>query len=92
MAIYTIQADSESQTTPVLRKGPLRIYADTSVYFTVGEDPVAVAGKSALIRAGETKELRLPVKCSKIAVLAVEHPGTVVISELTVGPKSSCAQ
>jgi hypothetical protein len=92
MASYSIQATSVSQQTPVLRKGPISIYASVAAYFVVGENPTVTPGKCALIPAGETRELNLPVKCSKIAILAVNEQGTVSIVERSAGVKASCAQ
>jgi len=40
--------------------------------------------------AGTTQTLRIPVKCSKIAFLAVKDPGWVTIAEIN-GVKASCS-
>jgi len=90
MASYSINANSVSQATPVLQKGPIRIEAIVSVYWTVGENPTAT-DKCALLRAGQTRDLRLPVKCSRVAVLAVNDPGYVTVSEQNGGASSSCS-
>jgi len=90
MATYSIQANNVSQTTPVLQKGPIRIEAIVSVYWTVGENPTAT-DKCALLRAGQTRDLRLPVKCSRIAFLAVKEPGYVTVAEQNGGASSSCS-
>ena len=90
MASYSIQANDVSQTTPVLQKGPIRIETAVSVYWTVGENPVAT-DRCALLMAGQSRELRLPVKCSRIAVLAVSDPGYFTVIEQSGGASSSCS-
>jgi len=85
-------ASSDSQSTPVLQKGPITIYTEAAVYFVVGENPVAKSSGCALIRAGETVQLRLPVRCSRVAVMAVSTPGTVTITEISGGNSSSCSR
>ena len=89
MASYSISANSVSQTTPVLARGPVTITADVNVYWRVGENPTADS-KCALVRAGTTLQIRIPVKCSKIAVLAVGAPGWVTVHEVN-GTKASCS-
>lgn len=91
MSAYILQANNTNQTTPVLRKGQVKISTTVAVYWTVGENPTAIPGKSALLRAGQTLDLRIPVKCSKIAVLAVKNTGSVVITEHPGGASSSCS-
>jgi hypothetical protein len=90
MASYSINANSVSQATPVLARGPVTITAQVSVFWRVGENPVA-DNKCALLRAGTTQTLHIPVKCSKIAFLAVKDLGWVTVSELN-GTKASCSQ
>jgi hypothetical protein len=90
MASYSINANSVSQSTPVLARGPVTITSQASVFWRVGENPVA-DNKCALLRAGTTQTLRIPVKCSRIAFLAVKDPGWVTVSELN-GTKASCSQ
>lgn len=89
MASYSISANSVSQTTPVLARGPVTITSDVNIYWRVGEDPIADS-KCALVRAGTTLQIRIPVKCSKLAVLAVNSPGWVTIHEVN-GVKASCS-
>ena len=89
MASYSINANSVSQPTPVLARGPVTITATVNVFWRVGENPVA-DNKCALLRAGTTQTLRIPVKCSRIAFLAVKDPGWVTVSELN-GTKASCS-
>ena len=90
MASYSINANSVSQSTPVLARGPVTITAQASVFWRVGENPVA-DNKCALLRAGTTQTLRIPVKCSRIAFLAVKDPGWVTVHEVN-GTKASCSQ
>ena len=89
MASYSINANPVSQSTPVLARGPVTITAQVSVYWRVGENPVA-DNRCALVRAGATQTLRIPVKCSKIAFLAVDTPGWVTVHEVS-GVKASCS-
>jgi hypothetical protein len=89
MASYSINANSVSQTTAVLARGPVTITATVNVYWRVGENPVA-DNKCALVRAGTSLQLRIPVKCSKIAFLAVNTPGWVTVHEVN-GTKASCS-
>jgi hypothetical protein len=91
MAAYSVTATDVSQKSPVLKKGPIRIYASVSVYWVIGEAPTASTTKCALLRAGESIELRLPVKCSRLAVLAVKDAGTVTVTETGSGASSSCS-
>ena len=89
MASYSILADNTNQTTPVLARGPVTITSEVNIYWRVGENPLA-DNKCALVRAGTTQTLRIPVKCSKLAVLAVNAPGWVTIHEVN-GTKASCS-
>ena len=89
MASYSINANSVSQTTPVLARGPVTITSAVNIYWRVGENPVADT-KCALVRAGTSIQIRIPVKCSKLAVLAVSDPGWVTIHEIN-GTKASCS-
>ena len=92
MASYSLTATSQSQQSPVLKKGTVILYSSVSVYFVVGENPVVDPTKCALLRAGESRTMRFPVKCSKIAVQAVGASGAVTITEQAGGVKASCAQ
>ena len=89
MASYSIQATAVSQQTPKIGRGTITIYPSVSVYFAVGENPTATVN-GAVIMAGTSRTLRLPVSCSKIAFLAVELPGAVSIVKDT-GVKASCS-
>lgn len=91
MSVYSLNASSVSQQSPTLKKGQVTLYTSVPIYYVVGENPVASKEKCALLRAGETREMRFPVKCSRIAVLAVDQPGAVTIVEKTGGAKASCA-
>ena len=90
MASYSINANDVSQITPVLARGPVTITAQVGVFWRVGENPVA-DNRCALLRAGTSIQLRIPVKCSKIAFLAVKDPGYVTVSEQSGGASSSCS-
>ena len=90
MSAYSLSATNVSQQSPVLRKGIVRLYSSVAIYFMVGENPVIDITKCALLRAGETREMRFPVKCSKIAVQAVNTEGFVTITEQNGGVKASC--
>ena len=91
MAAYSLSATSVSQQSPKLKKGTVRVYANVSIYWVVGENPTANSKNCAILRAGETLELRLPVKCSSIAVLAVSEHGAVTVVEYNGGARSSCS-
>jgi hypothetical protein len=91
MAAYSLTATDVSQQSPKLKKGVVRLYASVDIYWVVGENPTATASRCALLRAGNTIELRLPVKCSSIAVLAVRDAGAVTIVEHNGGARSSCS-
>ena len=90
MSAYSLSATNVSQQSPVLRKGIVILYSAVSVYFVVGENPVVDPTKCALLRAGESREMRFPVKCSKIAVQAVAAHGPFTITEQNGGAKASC--
>jgi len=91
MASYSINANDVSQSTPVLQKGPISIHAQVAVYYIVGENPVANNKNCGLLMAGQTRNLRLPVKCSRVAVVAVKEPGYVTVTETGGGAKASCS-
>ncbi len=91
MAAYSLTATNISQQSPKLKKGTVRVYSSVDIYWVVGEDPVANSKNCAVLRAGETIELRLPVKCSCIAILAVREPGAVTVVEANGGARSSCS-
>jgi hypothetical protein len=91
MASYSIQANDVSQTTPVLRKGPVTLHASVGVYFKIASDPVADRQTCALLMAGQSRTVNLPVKCLKIAVLAVDTHGSISIVEESGGASSSCS-
>ena len=90
MSSYSITATNVSQQSPVLRKGMVRMYSSVAIYFMVGENPIIDPTKCALLRAGEIRDMRFPVKCSKIAVQAVNTEGFVTIFEVSGGAKASC--
>lgn len=84
-------ATNTSQQSPVLKKGIVVLYSAVSIYYVVGENPVVDPTKCALLRAGESREMHFPVKCSKIAIQAVGESGAVTIVEHGPGAKASCA-
>lgn len=90
MASYSIAATEVSQAFPTLKKGRVRIYSSTDIYYAVGANPIAVAGKCAILRAGETTVITLPV-ASRLAILQVSVPGTVTVTEVSGGARSSCS-
>lgn len=92
MSTYSINSNNTSQTTPKLKRGSLRIYTSTSIFWVIGEDPVASSQKCALLRADESIEIRLPVDCSRLAVIAVNNPGLVTVTEINGKVKPSCSQ
>ncbi len=89
MASYTLQANSVSQSTPKLQRGEIKISAEVTVYFRIGNNPVA-DNRCAFISAGETRQIRLPTNCLQVAVLAVNTPGSVSIYEVSKA-KASCS-
>ena len=92
MAFYTIIANNISQQTPKLAKGPIRIHTEVPVYVAIGENPTASPKNCMIMRAGEVKELRFPVSCSKVAVVALNQPGQVTVTEEAEGVSSSCSR
>ena len=90
MASYSIPVNNlTSSTTPnTLPKSTVQVIATVPVYYMVGSDPTATS-TCAVLPANQTLSLRLPVKCVKIAVLAVKDPGYVSIVEIN-GTKHSC--
>ncbi len=92
MSVYSLNSNSVSQVSPKLKKGQLRIYTSTTIFWSIGENPTAGNNGCAILRGGSTLELRLPVECSRLAVLAVDTPGVVTISEINGRVKASCAQ
>ena len=92
MTTYTIQATKEeSECTPVLQRGDIVIHATVPVYYMVAQWPVAEAGKCAFIRAGESLRLTLKTRCNRVAIRAVNEPGSVSITEKSGGARSSCS-
>ena len=89
MASYNIQANLTSQSTPKLQRGEIKISAEVSVYFRIGNEPVADS-QCAFIPAGETRQIRLPTNCLQVAVLAVNKPGSVTVWEVSKA-KASCS-
>ena len=91
MTVRAIQSDTQmSKTCEKIRKGLIKIHSTTTVYWAIGENPVATQN-CAVLRAGSTIELRIPVNCSKLAVLAVQEAGTVTVTEVVGGARASCS-
>lgn len=90
MSTYTLSASDVVQISPKLKKGLIRIFTSTAVYWAIGENPIAKTTGCAMLRGGDSIELKLPVKCSSLSVLAVDDPGTVTILELGV-TRPSCS-
>lgn len=89
MASYNIQADTVSKSTPKLQRGEIKIVAEVSVYFRIGNDPIA-DNKCAFVPAGESRQIRLPTNCLQVAVQAVNASGGVTIAEVSKA-KASCS-
>ncbi len=89
MASYNIQASQHSQSTPKLQRGEIKITAEVSVYFRIGNNPQA-DNRCAFIPAGETRQIRLPTNCLQVAVQAVNAPGGVTVWEISKA-KASCS-
>lgn len=73
-----------------MKRGLVRVYTSTAVYWVVGENPTANKTNCALLRAGQSVELRIPVNCSSIAVIAAKEPGYVTVTDVP-GAKASCS-
>ena len=92
MPAYSITSNTTTSTQgPKLKKGLVRIRTSTDIYWMIGENPTASKTNCAILRAGDTLELRLPVNCSKLSVLAIKEPGAVTIIDITGGARSSCS-
>lgn len=91
MKSFTLQATKQNQQTSVLPKGKIKISTAVPVYYTIGNDPIVDPTNSALIKANTTIEIRIPVKCLKLAIMAVKDSGKVSVTELTGGASSSCS-
>jgi len=91
MTIYIYTADKTVQQTPVLKKGKVQLTSEVAVFWSPGENPTITEGRCALLKAGETKTINLPVKCTKIAFKAVKALGKITISEHPGGARASCS-
>lgn len=89
MASYNIQANQVSQSTPKLQRGEIKIIAEVSVYFRIGNLPIA-DNKCAFVPAGKSRQIRLPTNCLQVAVQAVNTPGSVTVVEVSKA-KASCS-
>lgn len=89
MASYSLSAGAISTATPKLQRGDIKIIASVTVYFRIGNDPVA-DNKCAFIPAGTERQIRLPTNCLQVAVLAVEAQGSVTVVEVNK-TRASCS-
>ena len=89
MASYNIQAGNVSQSTPKLQRGEIKIIAEVSVYFRIGNDPVA-DNHCAFVPAGTERQIRISTNCLQVAVQAVNTPGGVTIVEVSK-TRASCS-
>ena len=89
MASYNIQANAVSQSTPKLQRGEIKIIAEVSVYFRIGNNPQA-DNRCAFIPAGESRTIRLPTNCLQVAVQAVNAPGGTTVVEINK-TRASCS-
>lgn len=89
MASYSLSAGSTSTATPKLQRGAIKIIAEVSVYFRIGNDPQADS-RCAFIPAGTSREIRLPTNCLQVAVLAVKDLGSVTVVEINK-TRASCS-
>ena len=92
MASYSIPVNNSTSTTTdnTLPKSTVQVSATVPVYYRVGSDNPQATAQCAVIQSGQTLTLRLPVKCLKIAFLAVNQPGYATIVEIN-GTKASCS-
>jgi hypothetical protein len=91
MSAYSLTVSNVSSQSPKLAKGKIRIFASVNVYWCIGENALASPNGCALLPAGQSIELRLPVSCSRLSVLAVKESGIVTVTETHGGAKASCA-
>lgn len=92
MPAYSINSKTNASVTgPKLKKGRVKITTTTDIFWVIGENPVARSTGCAILRAGKSVELNLPVNCSRLAVLAVTDPGAVSILDITGGARASCS-
>jgi hypothetical protein len=90
MSLYSYLVGNTHLVTPVLKKGWISLYPEVNMYFYFGQDPVAT-NKCALLKANEQRRIRLPVKCTKLSLLAVSNPGVITITEENEGVTASCS-
>jgi len=92
MASYSIPVNNSTSTTTAttLPRSTVQVFANVPVYYTVGSDTPVATDRCAVIAANQTLTLRLPVKCLRIAFLAVDAPGFATIVEIN-GTKASCS-
>lgn len=91
MASYSIKVSNVSQSSPVLAKGKVQLTTDVSVFYAIGTNPIAVPGKTSILRAGQKETLILPLDGYRIALIQVKEPGRASIVEQHGGASSSCS-
>ena len=91
MASYSMKASGENQVSPPLAKGPVQLNTENSIFYAVGPNPIAVPGKTSLLRAGQKETLTMPTNGYRIAVIQVKEPGRVSVVEQPGGASSSCS-
>lgn len=91
MKSFTISANKTNQQSEALPKGQIRIRSTVPVYYRIGSDPIVDKLNSAIIKPNTDVEIRIPVKCLKLAVVAVQDSGTVTVTEMTGGARASCS-
>ena len=90
MASYSLNANDQSVQTPRLTKGRVRLSTSVNIYWAFGDNPIAGPG-CAMLPAGQNIELKLPVNCIRLAVMAVSIAGSATIIEIQGGARASCS-
>ena len=91
MSSYSMKVSAVSQVSPPLAKGKVQLTTDVSIFYAIGADPIAIPGKTSLLRAGQKETLVLPANGYRIALVQVKEPGRVSIVEQPGGASSSCS-
>lgn len=86
-----MKVSNVSQSSPVLAKGKVQLTTDVSVFYAIGTNPIAVPGKTSILRAGQKETLILPSDGYRIALIQVKEPGRASIVEQPGGASSSCS-
>lgn len=90
MPSYSLQATNVSAQSPKLPKSTVRIFTTIPIYWSFGENPTASSKNCAFLAAGQTIELKIPVKCSCLAFVAADKPGFVTVTEIS-STRASCS-